>query len=96
MNPEALQFKPIAVATEQGDAAEGYLVTAEDVLAAVLVRLSPAAHSPHAGPHGTWCLDAGFGPCAGVEKTFASLEEAREWIAGRVADAPHLAKPETR
>ena len=91
MDPAEITFQSIRVATESGGGAEGRLVLAGGTLIGVLVLLSAESHNPHAGPAGTWCLDAGFGPCAGVDKTFSSLEEARQWIA-RHADAPHVAR----
>ena len=90
--PTTITLQPMPVVTDQG-ASDGRLVLTEQGLIAVLLRLSEGGRDrPSAGPDGGggWCLEAGFGPCAGVEKTFSSLEEAHGWIAGRLATAPHL------
>jgi hypothetical protein len=76
-----LTTQPVQVATSKaGD--EGCLVLADDVLVAVLVLLSDQ-YGPEAG---RWYLETGYGPVDGLaHPTFADLDEAQEWIAGRLA-----------
>ncbi len=75
-----LTTRPIQVATSKaGD--EGCLVLADDVLVAVLVLLSDQ-YGPEAG---RWFLESGYGPADGAHPTFADLDEAQAWIAGRLA-----------
>ncbi len=79
-----LTTQPIQVATSKaGD--EGCLVLADGVLVAVLVLLSDQ-YGPEAG---RWFLENGYGPVDGVaHPTFSDLDEAQEWIAGRLARRP--------
>jgi hypothetical protein len=78
-----LTLQPIRVATSRaGD--EGCLVLADDTLVAVLVLLSDQ-YEPEAG---RWFLETGYGPVGALtHPTFADLDEAQEWIAGRLASS---------
>ncbi len=77
----SLTHQPTLVAT--GFDEEGALIDADGRLVAVLVRL--ADHN-EVSP-GAWYLEAGFG--SGLEgpahPTFGSLDQAKKWIAGRLA-----------
>jgi hypothetical protein len=77
-----LVTKPVLVAT--GADEEGCLVFNDDRLVAVLVRLSDR----HEIAPGQWFYEAGFGALDGPHHpTFASLEEAKDYIAERIARA---------
>jgi hypothetical protein len=78
-----LTLEPVRVAN--GFDEEGMLVfTDQQRLLAVLSRLS----DHHEGLAGHWYLEAGFGRLDGVphHPTFADLDAARDWIAGRLTD----------
>lgn len=73
-----LQSAPIA--TGSGDT-EGQLVFANAFLVAVLVRLS----DDHEQDAGKWFLEAGFGQLDDPARPkFADLDEAQDWIQGRL------------
>jgi len=75
-----LTLQPVHVATGLDE--EGMLVfDAEQRLVAVLTHLS----DQHDGLAGHWFLEVGFGRLDGTKNpTFASLDEAREWIGQRL------------
>jgi hypothetical protein len=74
-----LVTQPVRVATDPDE--EGCLVFSDDRLVAVLVRLSD---ENEVAP-GQWFYEAGFGACNGPEHpTFASLDEATDYIAKRI------------
>jgi hypothetical protein len=63
---------------------EGCLVLHDDCLVAVLVRLSVW----HGEAAGGWFYEAGFGLLDGPDHpTFSDLEEAKDYIRGRLAPA---------
>lgn len=75
-----ITFQPVRVGT--GADEEGSLVFSDDRLVAVLVRLSEANEIAP----GQWFYETGFGPLNIPENpTFGSLEEAEEYIVGRIA-----------
>lgn len=83
-----LNVQSIRVNTKSQDR-EGRLVLAGDKLIAVLVRLDGSEHEEL---RGWWLLEAGFGPCESVPaEFFANLEDAQEWITGRLYAAAALA-----
>jgi hypothetical protein len=65
-----------------GDDTEGRLVFADDVLVAVLVRLSEL----HGEAGGSWFLETSFGPAVGQPEhpTFSSLANAEDWLRERM------------
>jgi hypothetical protein len=72
----------VQVATGSNDI-ESQLVFADGFLVAVLVRLS----DEHGDEAGMWFLEAGFGPVDDPgEPKFRDLDEARDWIAQRLAE----------
>ncbi len=77
-----LTTQPIRVATSRaGD--EGCLVLADDVLVALLVLLS----DEYGEEAGRWYLESGYGPVESIaHPTFASIAEAKSWIAERLAE----------
>jgi hypothetical protein len=80
-----LVMQPVRVAT--GADEEGCLVFSDDRLVAVLVLLSD---ENEIAP-GHWYYEAGFGALDGPEHpTFATLDEAQEYIVHRIGQArPH-------
>jgi len=62
-----------------GHDSEGYLVLADNQLAAVIVRLEGQHHDPE--HQGFWNLEAGFGKC-GVRDAplFRTPDEAGAWV----------------
>ena len=72
MRPQ-ISFQPIEVLTASEDR-EGRLVLVDGHLAAVLVRLSDAAHDPLL--RGVWYIEAGFGVLDGRHEISVSMEEA--------------------
>lgn len=76
----SLHLQPVPIATGSGDT-EGQLVFANGFLVAVLVRLS----EDHGDDVDKWFLEAGFGRVDDQSgSTFADLDEAQEWIQGRL------------
>ncbi|HEX8417391.1 MAG TPA: hypothetical protein VF641_07275 [Methylobacterium sp.] len=80
----SLRLQPVRVSTDSDDG-DGHLVFENDGLVAVLVHLSEA----HGEAAGMWFLEAGFGRvgAAGQRPSFRDLDEAQDWIAGRLAKA---------
>ncbi|GJD66939.1 hypothetical protein MPEAHAMD_7138 [Methylobacterium frigidaeris] len=79
----SLRLQPVRVKTGGGDT-DGLLVFTSDLLVAVLVQLS----ADHEEDEGKWFLEAGFdGADKRVQPTFASLDEAQEWIQNRLDEA---------
>ena len=77
-----LTSRPVRVAT--GADEDGCLVFSDDRLVAVLVRLSDR----HEIAPGRWFHEAGFGPLDEPDHpTFTSLEDAKDYIARRLAHA---------
>jgi hypothetical protein len=75
-----ISFQPMRVLIDGHDS-EGYLVLADDQLAAVIVRLDGEAHDATA--RGLWHLEAGFGKCAAPPygaPLWATPEEAGLWV----------------
>jgi hypothetical protein len=71
---------PIRVNTGSGDI-EGQLVTLDDRLVAVLVRLDDPGHDSQTG---AWFLEAGFGRFSAPEgPVFPDLDAAKAWILER-------------
>jgi hypothetical protein len=66
----------------EGQDDTGLLVTFEQRLAAVLVKLGAI----HGDQEGCWHLEVGFGLCAGRPATFRSVAEALRWIGERCLD----------
>ena len=79
-----LQLQPARLASGNGDT-EAQLVFVDGDLIAVLVHLS----EDHDDEAGMWFLEAGFGRvgAAGQRPSFRDLDEAQDWIAGRLAQA---------
>lgn len=73
-----LHATPITVALS-GDE-HGLLIMEDGRLVAILVRLDADFHGKM---RGSWCMEAGFGPCGGQPQVFPSLAEAFAWIADR-------------
>ena len=72
----SLHLQPVRVATGSHDE-ESELVFSEDLLVAVLVRLS----EEHGDEAGMWFLEAGFGRVDDPNPPkFANLDEAQDWI----------------
>ena len=72
-------FQPVKISI--AGAQDARLAFVDEALVAVLVRL-PSGHGDEAG---RWFLETGYGGVDGVaHPTFADLEEARLWIAGRL------------
>lgn len=85
----ALRLEPVRLAL--GDDGDGRLVFVDDVLVAILVRLS----DQHERRSGAWFLEVGFGQLDGTTNpVFVDLDTAHSWIAARLArTAPGLAPP---
>jgi hypothetical protein len=84
----SLTTKPVRVAT--GAEEDGCLVFSDDRLVAVLVRLSDG----HEIAPGQWFWEAGFGRLGGPSHpTFASIEDAKGYIRGRLDRAQHGRRP---
>ena len=81
----SLQSIPVMI---DGGSHEGRLVLSNGHLAAVLTHVPPKETVGEQGRAGGWFLEAGFGPCGGMmtlrPEVFASLEEAVEWVRGRL------------
>jgi hypothetical protein len=76
-----LRLQPVQVGTGSFDV-DGQLVFDDDLLAAVLVRLSEV----HEDLAGMWFLEAGFGLVGTAHRpTFAKLDAAQTWIGQRLA-----------
>ena len=72
----SLRLQPVRVATGSHDE-ESELVFSEDLLVAILVRLS----EEHGDEAGMWFLEAGFGRVDDPNPPkFANLDEAQDWI----------------
>jgi hypothetical protein len=77
----SLHLQPVHVGTGSHDT-QSQLVFADGFLVAVLVQLS----DEHGLDAGKWYLEAGFGRVDHPNPpTFASLDEAQDWIAQRLA-----------
>lgn len=78
----SLQLQPVRLASGSDDT-EAQLVFVDGGLTAVLVRLSDV----HGEAAGMWFLEAGFGSISvRAPPTFVNLDEAQDWIAGRLAE----------
>jgi len=75
-------FCPIKILTGNADE-QGVLVLANDDLAAVLVRLSPAVHEEDVA--GRWFLETAFGRCVPNKRIFDDLESANRWFRKRLS-----------
>jgi hypothetical protein len=73
-----IELRPCRVATSESSE-EGCLVVANDVIAALLVRLDDET----AGEKG-WFLQIGFGPCNEEGLLFTTLDDAGKWAAQRL------------
>ena len=73
-----LQGMPVLAGCEDR---EGYLILADGILTAVIVRLDSHVHD---GIAGKWFLEAGFGPCRDAQELFETPEAAVAWVSGRV------------
>jgi len=86
-----ISFEPISVRTD-GGSREGWLVLDNTHLVAVFTRVTAEEFSAGQNQAEGWFLEAGFGPCGPLMTSeppvFASLEEAREWVCGRLAAQP--------
>jgi hypothetical protein len=87
-------LQSVSVVTDRGSR-EGRLVMAGADLVAVLTRVTPEESPSKDNPGGNnrfpgWFLEAGFGPCGPLmvvtPSVFASLDEAVEWVCGRLAE----------
>ncbi len=81
-----ISFQPMRVLIDGHDS-EGYLVLADDQLAAVIVRLDGEWHD--ATSRGLWHLEAGFGKCATPPydmPLWATPEEAGLWVAAKLTE----------
>jgi hypothetical protein len=83
-------FRPVTVATSSADT-DGRLVLVGGRLAAVLVRLQDDIHDDEL--RGTWFLEAVFGglPPPAEQGTFATLEDAADWISSCRSDGGTVA-----
>ena len=75
-----ISLQPMRVLIDGHDS-EGYLVLADDQLAAVIVRLDGEAHDE--AQKGLWHLEAGFGKCTPPPygaPPWATPEEAGLWV----------------
>jgi hypothetical protein len=80
----SVSFQSIPVLIDGHDTA-GSLVLHEGQLIGVLARLDGEAHQPEL--HGSWHLEAGFGPCQAVgTHVFGDLDEAGRWFQGRLQE----------
>jgi hypothetical protein len=76
--PLDISFQPMRVLIDGHDS-EGYLVLADNQLAAVIVRLDGEHHDP--AHKGWWCLEAGFGNCNSRDAPlFKTPDEAGAWV----------------
>jgi hypothetical protein len=77
----SLHLQPVRLVSGNDDA-EATLVFIDGDLVAVLSHLSEL----HDGEAGRWFLEAWFGPgYVANGPTFASLDDAQDWIEGRLA-----------
>ncbi len=78
-----VSLQPVRVAL--GEDHEGRLVFVDEVLVAVLVRLSEL----HGEAEGSWFLEAAFGLADGEHDhpVFPDLPAAQAWVLGRLPDA---------
>jgi hypothetical protein len=73
-----ISLMPMRVLIDGHDS-EGYLVLADNQLAAVIVRLDGEHHDPE--HKGWWCLEAGFGKCNTRDAPlFKTPDEAGAWV----------------
>jgi hypothetical protein len=76
--PFDISFMPMRVLIDGHDS-EGYLVLADNQLAAVIVRLDGTHHDPQ--HKGWWHLEAGFGKCNTHDAPlFRTPDEAGAWV----------------
>jgi hypothetical protein len=76
--PFDISFQPMRVLIDGHDS-EGYLILADNHLAAVIVRLDGETHAPE--HKGQWYLEAGFGKCnIRVAPLFKTPDEAGAWV----------------
>jgi hypothetical protein len=81
--PMEVSLEAVLVDTGSEDN-DGRLVLVDGRLVAVLVRLNLEDHGLL---RGAWYLECGFGACAtGEAAYFVSLEEAADWVRGRLSD----------
>jgi hypothetical protein len=85
-------FQPIAIAASSADT-DGRLLLVDGRLAAVLVRLQDEVHDDRL--QGKWFVESAFGDLAesSGDATFATLEEAADWIRKRQSRAHAPAAP---
>lgn len=77
-----VELQPVRIRTESQDS-EGRLALVDGELVAIFVRLDDPVHDSE---RGSWFLEAGFGRCDGVRPLpFRDLEEAAEWVKGRLS-----------
>jgi hypothetical protein len=73
-----ISFMPMRVLIDGHDS-DGYLVLADNQLAAVIVRLDGQTHDPE--HKGRWNLEAGFGKCNVRDAPlFKTPDEAGTWV----------------
>ena len=78
----SVHLQPVRLASGNDDT-EAQLVFVDGGLVAVLTHLSEL----HDEAAGMWFLEAGFGSISvRAPPTFANLDEAQDWIAGRLAE----------
>jgi hypothetical protein len=76
--PLNISFQSMRVLIDGHDS-EGYLVLADNQLAAVIVRLDSQSHDPE--HKGLWHLEAGFGKCNIRDAPlFKTPEETGGWV----------------
>ena len=77
--PPSIHLQPIGLMTGSRDKT-GVLVLVNGELAAVLVQLEDFVHG---NERGRWFLEVMFSQ-PGLSETFASLDEAKAWLQGRL------------
>jgi hypothetical protein len=80
-----LAWQSIRISTSAFNDAEGRLILANSKLVAILVCLPKQYAEPEF--RGTWLVEAGFGPLSGKQGSFATFEDAMQWVRERLE--PH-------
>ncbi len=83
----ACQSILIPASPRTGTVEEGFLVFADDVLMAAVMRLDKSVDGDL---RGQWFLETGYGPCTvppGSDVLFRTPDEAQQWVLERVTRA---------